>query len=521
MTQVNQPIQAALGDALGRTSWSETVGGVKQVITHYLEGLHSGAEIRHTDFFNHSFAPDITLAWPDGSNPERSVFLRFPDHPDFIADNVERDLPSGSMVIGLGGLEGRDEAPALAEASKERNTLVVDSSGLDTLNESASRGSGESVVTSAVAKGARGLFGRAKASEVTSRISSGLQGASRGEAAITGKAAEISQSDFDPRQAKSLEYLLQTYWIAGGSRPDEYPGDYQPGVRIGASELSLLLDTLDIDDWTFWRNLGSDVSLERIFALGASTNSANLSRLIRANVDRFTAKAAWIRPGDGRLREPDEPEFDWRLENDLLRLVGPTFDAHFAEKRKRITKLSADHKQDGIAPDELLERASKLGITEVRFDDGRSQLVFATDDITVDDRTISMAQSFGDAGRIVRATATVPSSGTHATIDFELSTVVAVTNSHPSLDGLVRTAVQALVPLGEDSAAALDEFIALPAEIADDGVLEPSIFDAVIEDGDAIEHEDGSVVREVVVESLPGEESGEIESDADPGSSGE
>jgi hypothetical protein len=69
-------------------------------------------------------------------------------------------------------------------------------------------------------------------------------------------------------------------------------------VHIGASELSLLLETLDIDDWMFWRNLGKDVSLERIFALGTSTNSANLSRLIRANVDRFTAKAAWIRPGN-------------------------------------------------------------------------------------------------------------------------------------------------------------------------------------------------------------------------------
>ncbi|MBT9605743.1 hypothetical protein [Microbacterium sp.] len=510
MTQVDQPIQAALGDALGRVSWADTVGGVKQVITHYLEGLHSGATIRHTDFFNHSFAPDITMEWRDGSNPERRVFLRFPDHPDFIADSVERDLPTGSMVVGLGELEGRDEAPVLAEASKDRNTLVVDSSGLDTLSRSASEGSGESVVTSAVAKGARGLFGRAKSAEVTSRISSGLQGASRGEASATGDAAQTSQEDFDPRQAKSLEYLLQTYWIAGGARPDEYPGQFQPGVRIGANELSLLLDTLDIDDWAFWRNLGNDVSLDRIFALGASTNSANLSRLIRANVDRFTAKAAWIRPGDGRLREPDEPDFDWRLENDLLRLVGPTFDAHFAEKRKRITKLSADHKQDGIAPSVLLERAPTLGITEVRFDDGRSQLVFATDDITADDRTVSMAESFGDAGRIVRATATVPTAGTHATVDFELSTVVAVTNSNPPLDGLVRTAIQALVPLDEGSSAAFEEFIALPAEIAADGVIEPSIFDSVLE-GD----EPGGEAS--TDKSAIGPEKGAMEPDADEG----
>ena len=162
-----------------------------------------------------------------------------------------------------------------------------------------------------------------------------------------------------------------------------------------------------------------------------------------------------------------------------MRLDGPTFGAHFADKRNRIAKLSADHKQDGIDPDLLLERAPTVGITELRFDDGRSQLVFATDDITADDRTVSMAQSFGDAGRIVRATATVPTAGTHATVDFELSTVVAVTNSNPPLHGLARTAIQALVPLAEESAAAFEEFLALPAEIVADGVLEPTIFDSI------------------------------------------
>jgi hypothetical protein len=480
MTQVDQSIESALSDALGRHSWADTVSGVKQIVTRYLEGLHSGARVRHTDFFNHSFAPDLTMTWPDASQAERRVFLRFPDHPEFIADSVTNDIPQGSMVVGLGELESRDAAPLLADSSRDRDTLVVDPPGLDALNESATKGSGETIVTSAVARGARGLFGRAKAGEVTRRIATGLQGAARGEAGPTSQAADTTKSDFAPRQANSLEYLLQTYWVAGGGRADKYPGEFRPSVKIGANELALLLETLDIDDWVFWRNLGNDVTLERVFALGTTSHSANLSRLIRANVDRFTAKAAWIRLSDGRIHEPGEPDYDWRLENDLLRLVGPTFEAHFAERRKRINKLSADHKGDGIAPEVLLERAPQLGITEVRFDDGRSQLVFSTDDITADDRTTSMAKSFGDAGRIVRATATVPSADTHATVDFESLTAVAMTNSNPPLYGLARTAVQALVPLNQEQRAAFEEFVQLPGEIAEDGVLVPTLFDEIV-----------------------------------------
>jgi hypothetical protein len=154
----------------------------------------------------------------------------------------------------------------------------------------------------------------------------------------------------------------------------------------------------------------------------------------------------------------------------------------------------------------------------VRFDDGRSQLVFATDDITADDRTFSMAQSFGDAGRIVRATATVPGSSTHATVNFELSTVVAVTNSNPPPDGLVRTAIHALVPLDDAATAAFDEFIALPGESANDGVIEPSIFDAVLEGADMDEQESEADVDQTIVPSEPTDGVPDAESNGDPDS---
>lgn len=464
MAEVNETLEGALSAALAHASWADTIGGVKSIMTTHLRALHSGAEVRQTNFFNHSFAPDLTLTWPDSTQPERRVFLRFPDQPALIADNITNDLPEGSVVVGLGELEQREEAPVLAESSRARDTLVMDPRGLESLERSADGSQRHTVVTSAVAKGARGLFGERKVEEVALVLSGGLEGAARADAEVTAVAAETSQRDFSSRQAVSLEHLLQTYWIAGGASATDYPGTFQPGIRIGVDELRLLLDSLDIDDMPFWRSLGSDVSLDTIFAVGATSNPANLARLVRANVDRFTAKAAWVRFED-RLRGPDDPDFDWVLENDLLRLLGPHFSAYFARKKKRFTALAAPHRREGVPIAALLERGQGLGIGEVVFADDRGRMVFSTDDITEDARTADVAQSFGPDARIARAIATLPS-GTHVTVDFQDSTVVAVTNSNPALDGLAHVAVTAIVELTVGEVDALAEFLALPEEIS-------------------------------------------------------
>ncbi len=467
MAEVRETLQGSLSAALAHASWSDTIDGVKGVLVHHLSRLHSGAEIKKTGFFNHTFAPDFTLTWANSSEPERRVYVRFPDNLPAITSNVERDLPEGSLVIGLGEIEGREEAPALADSSREHDTLVMDPGGLETLEESATSVNGQSILTTAVVKGARGLFGTVKSEQVAASIKGGLAAAARADTEATAIAAATSQEDFAPRQAMSLEYLLQTYWIAGGAQATEYPGTFQPGVRIDAGSLRLLLDSLDIEDMMFWRNLGADVSLDTIFAVNATENPSNLSRLIRANVDRFTAKAAWVRSED-RLRDVADTDYDWMLENDLLRLVGPTFSAFFARRRKRFTSLATRDK--GITPDTLLERGQDLGIREVALADDKGRIVFSTDDITADERTAEVARSFGPDARIARAVATL-GSGTHVTVDFEFSTVVAVTNSNPTLDGLAKTAVQALVDLDDHGRNALDEFLALPDDVASKDLL--------------------------------------------------
>lgn len=463
--QVDESMQAALSNALARSSWADTIDGVKSIVAKHLDGMDSSATIKKTSFFNHTFAPDITLTWPNAA--ERGVFLRFPDDVSYLTASVDGDIPNGSMVLGLGELEQRDGAEALASTSKAHETLVLDPPGIEALQtEKKDQKSGLPVVTAAVARGARGLFGRMKAQSVASTITQGLSGAASGDAEKTRSAATVTKEDFAPRESVPLEHLIQTFWIAGGSKASEYPGEFQARAWLGSEELRLVLDTAEVDDLLFWRQVGADVTLKELLAISSVAIPSNLRRLVQANVDRLAAKAAWVKP-EQRLKEPEEPDFDWSLESGLLRLAGPTFAVYFARKKDRFKLLIANNKRDGITATDLLARAEGLGIREITQADTRRTLVFKTDDITQDSATEQVAKSFGADARVTKAQATVPG-GTHVTVDFEDSTVVAVTNSSPSVGDLGRTAVKALIELDADADAAMTAFLSLPDEIPTD-----------------------------------------------------
>ena len=162
--------------------------------------------------------------------------------------------------------------------------------------------------------------------------------------------------------------------------------------------------------------------------------------------------------------EPEEPDFNWILETALLRLKGPTFSAYFTRKKDRFKQLATTHKRDGVTAKVLLGRAEGLGIREITQADYATEAGPSTDDITQDALTEEVSGSFGYEARIIKAKATVPG-GTHVSVDFEASTVVAVTNSTPDLAGMARTAVKALVELDQPSLAALDDYLSLPPGI--------------------------------------------------------
>ena len=104
MVRVSESMQGALSAALAHHSWTDTIDGVKSIVTKHLEGLHSGATVRKTVFFNHTFAPDLTLSWEDADAAERQVFLRLPMISDTSSQASRVTFLSARSYSGLANL---------------------------------------------------------------------------------------------------------------------------------------------------------------------------------------------------------------------------------------------------------------------------------------------------------------------------------------------------------------------------------------------------------------------------------
>src|SRR5690242_5462330 len=116
----------ALTGALERPNARDSIDAVHRVMTSGLRELDPQAEIRETGYFNHSWAPDFVVRWPEG-NEERHVFLRFSVfHPEFRFE-LEHLGESPAVFIGLDTTESsRKERFSGAVSDLESAALITE-----------------------------------------------------------------------------------------------------------------------------------------------------------------------------------------------------------------------------------------------------------------------------------------------------------------------------------------------------------------------------------------------------------
>jgi hypothetical protein len=80
----------AANGTLDESSPLDTIAKIKHLAIRRLEALDSNVLIQVTDYFNHTFAPDLVLRWPRSQENERYVYLRGTNHIEYLVDDVER-----------------------------------------------------------------------------------------------------------------------------------------------------------------------------------------------------------------------------------------------------------------------------------------------------------------------------------------------------------------------------------------------------------------------------------------------
>lgn len=293
---------------------------VKLVIHEQLATLDPTATVEDTHYFNHSAIPDFVVTWP-GEKGERVVYLRdsyasieagederylAEDEPVLLslgignraaAEDVSRDL------VELGEVEQKAQVEGGVgelffdhdDVSDELNprTLVTDVSAVEVIRASESSGSPLSnLVRANFIRGAKGFMDQDRAENLVAVTGSDWSE----DAQVRALIAESFVEDAALRISRTASLIALALSARGQAL---HAALAALGGKLSIAEIRVLLPWLIVqpraaENLEFWRHIGALMTFKELEGLRHELEGLDLTPLIRANADQWSAKWAYL-----------------------------------------------------------------------------------------------------------------------------------------------------------------------------------------------------------------------------------
>jgi hypothetical protein len=448
----------------------DSVEQIKAAVADELQQIDRRARVVSTQYFNHSYSPDLVLAWPhNGAAADRPVFLRFNSDPRVVIEDMgiigERrpiifGLESDTETLDQAGVEPADLA--LSDRAREHQTLLTDANGLETFITRRGDAPVVGLAAAAIVQGGKGLMDESAASEVAGDVERGFAGAQALDADSTLRAAQTFERTLDLVHSRRMIRFLQAVWLGSGGRTDEFPASAELGGLLTDEGLEYLLGAGEIDDADFWHRLGRSLSTDQLGRLHVEGRPPNLQHLVRQNLDVLTAKIARVLADEPRI-DGEDLETYWVIERGMLALRGVDFTAYLASVLDQMTVLRPE--SDGLSLETLLARAERhrLVVGRLRLTRGDRHVEYGSEtsaDVIHDEELHALNATFGPSARVHHAVATLAGGG-ELQFNFRTNTASGRTASKFPVAELLRTT---LGLLKDFSAQQLTEMLPRPVD---------------------------------------------------------
>jgi hypothetical protein len=313
----------------------DIVTGVKDAVSHEVSLLSPDANIVNTEYFNHSYMPDLVLEWNDaGRRDQRPIFLRNTLRPAVVEEEVRSLAQREPVVLSL--TVPSESSPRLGvlrdQARQASRVLVTDVGSLADVAVPTGSGLTEGhhgagapllrLVQANLLKGGRGLFTAGDAERLTRNAAPVYENGGLSEQFLNSfqeSADELFVPDAALRLRRAAELLrfgltrevVETLSLSEGQLSD---------VELRVLLPYLLADPTASAKPALWTYIGSMMSLERLEDMGDVLSEIDVSALVVSNVETWTARRAQL---------VINSEFEGNDEDDVVPVVGnaSTFDA--------------------------------------------------------------------------------------------------------------------------------------------------------------------------------------------------
>ncbi|MFD3848726.1 hypothetical protein ACFWVB_22875 [Streptomyces microflavus] len=445
----------ALRDALYDPNPNSSARRVKDLVIRELLEVDPRVEIKNTEYFNHTFSPDLVLSWPEGpAVKKRYLFLRLPDTPKYFAEDVELISELHPIVYGLDdGPNLATSMTAVAELSHRNDVLVTDVHGMNRLARNREDRSIANLVSSALIRGGRGLMDSNGAEQISASVNRGFEGARSADAGPTETAVDSLQHHLMPVQSRQMTQFLQAVWISSHGRIEGFPGPTELSGEISDESLEYLIHFDAIDDTEFWRALGSSLSVEQLSRLKVIGEPANFQHLVGANLDRLWSRHLRVKVGELALTSSNIPL--WTVTRNSLCLQGVDYSAYFAENSPALKHIKPD-RANGISVHDVRRRSINAHLSEITIKKGAETFTVEAEgngSVLEAESLSALPESYLGDARAVRATCKTLSNQ-EIRLDFMSLDASAVTSARITLHDWVTVALPLLWEVSDEDHAA-------------------------------------------------------------------
>jgi hypothetical protein len=454
---VRTEFQRALAAADDQRDAPGRIAVIKKAVAAEVRAADPAVNVRNTDYFNHSFAPDMVLRWPK-EDRERLLFVRPSATPSWLLDDLQLVASYRPMLFTLEDLntppdtsDVADEASRanLGAAATTSNTWITDPSGLAAISTVRTQDPVLGLLSQALVRGRRGVSDGNEVGALTASTSAGFTGATVLSTAATRAAIQAIESHLDSEQSGRLTRVLRAVWEGNGGASAQFPTT----VAIGAltdDDLTYLLAATGDAPAEFWRRIGRTVTTAQLGRVRTDDPSPTLHALVSANLDTLQAKGLRVVGEPFKLGESEDVP-RWIVSRGCLALRGLNWTAYLAARRIEELPPAEEMRAPDLATLRRRTGGRRVAITQVQIGRGDREVTYAAKDgiDVLDDPELPKVASDMNVTAIEGAAATLASGGT-VNIDFVRRTAVGPTSSMFPVGSLVRSTLPLLSDLSEE-----------------------------------------------------------------------
>jgi hypothetical protein len=276
-------------EALDRSP-DDAVDRVQNVVIDELVAADPALEIHKTDYFNHSFIPDLVAQWDDGGKTRsRSFFLRFHIDRAPIATELARLDGDSPAFVGLADESDSeafaDDAAIVRDAIADHpSILLAEGSALAAIATPESRRGFASLIPSAVVRGGRGLLDVVASGQLGDGATSSFAAVASLDQESTRSAINTFRRYLVSDYSTDLERSLGLLWVGAGGALESFPSDLDVSAALGPGKMRTVLGILlsgQVDGTPeFWERVASWTSLADLLSFERLEPSRGLQQLM-------------------------------------------------------------------------------------------------------------------------------------------------------------------------------------------------------------------------------------------------